>query len=180
MRQPVTTPVAGWRWMCGCGCTQTPPPRPVALLSRISANWRAALGLARAWRADPHAPSWARRYSVTTWARVLAGPACHGWTSRDVNQLIRDWIGVGHWLLAAPHKPIGLLRAILAWHANLAERPAALEQAREAAPRAPGRTGGRARRACARMCGGSARAGRSRACRGACGGRRGSPRGPDR
>ena len=136
MRQPVTTPVAGWRWMCGCGCTQTPPPRPVALLSRISANWRAALGLARAWRADPHAPSWARRYSVTTWARVLAGPACHGWTSRDVNQLIRDWIGVGHWLPAAPHKPIGLLRAILAWHANLAERPAALEQAREAAERA--------------------------------------------
>ena len=36
---------------------------------------------------------------------------------------------------AAPHKPIGLLRAILAWHANPAERPAALEEAREAAER---------------------------------------------
>jgi hypothetical protein len=97
---------------------------------------RAAIGLARTWRADPYAPSWARRYSVSAWAAVLAGPARHGWSPRDVNQLIRDWIGVGHWLPAAPHKPIGLLRAILAWHANLAERPAALDQAREAAERA--------------------------------------------
>ena len=56
---------------------------------------------------------------------MLAGPARHGWTSRDVNQLIRDWVGVGHWLPDVPHKPIGLLRAILAWHANPAERPAA-------------------------------------------------------
>ena len=117
---------------------------------RASPN-RTALGLARAWRADPHAPLWARRYSVSAWARVLAGPARHGWTSRDVNQLIRDWIGVGHWLPAAPHKTIGLLRAVLAWHANLAERPAALEEARRPPsaprPRPPGRTGGRARRA---------------------------------
>ena len=102
---------------------------------RASPN-QTALGLARAWRNDPHAPSWARRYSVNAWARVLAGPARHGWTSRDVNQLIRDWIGVGHWLPAAPHKPIGLLRAVLAWHANPAERPAAPEEAREAAERA--------------------------------------------
>jgi hypothetical protein len=27
--------------------------------------------------------------------RVLAGPAAHRWTSRDINQLIGDWIGVG-------------------------------------------------------------------------------------
>jgi len=47
--------------------------------------------------------------------------------------LITDWIGVGHWLPESPYKPIGLLGAILAWHANLAERPAAVDMAREAA-----------------------------------------------
>jgi hypothetical protein len=93
----------------------------------------AGLALARAWRSHPHSPPWSQRYTVTAWARVLAGPARHGWTARDVNQLIRDWIGVGHWMPAAPHKPIGLLRAIVAWHANLEERPAALDEAREAA-----------------------------------------------
>lgn len=37
-----------------------------------------------------------------------------------------------------PARPIGLLGAILAWHGadNLAERPAALDEAREAAARA--------------------------------------------
>jgi hypothetical protein len=97
-----------------------------------------ALALARGWRADAQSPPWAARHTVSAWARVLAGPAAHGWCSRDINQLIRDWIGVGHWLPAAPYKPIGLLRAILAWHGadSLDERPAALEMAREAAERA--------------------------------------------
>ena len=103
---------------------------------RRSSPEPAALALARAWRADTHSPPWARRYTVTAWVRVLAGPARHDWTARDVNQLIRDWVGVGHWLPAAPHKPIGLLRAILAWHASLDERPAALDEARAAAERA--------------------------------------------
>jgi hypothetical protein len=97
---------------------------------------RVAVGLARGWRADPHSPSWATRHSVTAWAAVLAGPAAHGWSPRDVNQLIGDWVGVGHWLPDVPHKPIGLLGAILGWHGDLAERPAALEEAREAAERA--------------------------------------------
>lgn len=59
----------------------------------------------------------------------------HGWTPRDLNQLITDWLGVGHWIADSPHKPIGLLGAILAWYGrdNLAERPAALDEAREAA-----------------------------------------------
>jgi hypothetical protein len=95
-----------------------------------------AMRLARGWQADPHAPPWARRYTTTASAAVLAGPAAHGWSPRDVDQLIRDWIVVGHWLPDVPHKPIGLLRAIVAWHASLAERPAALEEAREAAERA--------------------------------------------
>jgi len=93
-----------------------------------------AARLARAWRTDPHSPPWAARYSLTAWAGVLAGPAHHRWCARDVNQLIRDWIGVGHWLPDCPYKPIGLLRAILAWHGtnNLEERPAALDIARDA------------------------------------------------
>jgi hypothetical protein len=92
------------------------------------------MGLARAWRADPHAPPWAARYSVSAWAPVLAGPAAHGWVARDVNQLIADWIGVGHWMPDTPHKPIGVLGAILAWHGhdNLEDRPAAADMAREA------------------------------------------------
>ncbi|WP_069954347.1 hypothetical protein [Mycobacterium intracellulare] len=55
-----------------------------------------------------------------------------------MNQLVRDWLGVGHWIPDAPHKPIGLLGAMLAWHGaeHLAARPAALDEAREASERA--------------------------------------------
>ena len=99
-----------------------------------------ALALANKWVRDPQSPPWARRYRTgTPWARVLTGAAHHGWSARDINQLIRDWIGTGHWMPAAPHKPIGLLGAILAWHDNLEERPAALDEAREAADRAADR-----------------------------------------
>ena len=64
---------------------------------------------------------------------MLTGAAEHGWTPRDVNQLITDWIGTGHWIPEEPHKPIGLLGGILAAHGNLAERPSALDEARERA-----------------------------------------------
>lgn len=92
------------------------------------------LALAKAWRTDPHAPPWCHRHSPTAWAAILAGPARHGWTPRDVNQLITDWLGVGHWIPDTPYKPIGLLGAILAWHGpdNLDQRPAAADIAREA------------------------------------------------
>ncbi|WP_264916161.1 helix-turn-helix domain-containing protein [Mycobacterium kiyosense] len=93
-------------------------------------------GLARAWRADPHAPLWACRHTATAWAALLAGPAGYGWSPRDLNQLITDWAAVtGRRIPDHPHKPIGLLGAMLAWHGrdNLAERPAALDEAREAA-----------------------------------------------
>lgn len=95
--------------------------------------------LARAWRADGHAPPWARRHSAAAWAAILAGPAAHGWSGRDVNALIGDWAGVsGRRIPDHPHKPIGLLGAMLAWHGaeRLGERPAALDEAREAAARA--------------------------------------------
>ncbi|WP_264917054.1 MULTISPECIES: helix-turn-helix domain-containing protein [Mycobacterium] len=102
--------------------------------ARRQAPDQGALALARAWRADAHAPPWAHRHSAQAWAPVLAAPAAHGWTPRDLNQLITDWIGVGHWIAARPHKPIGLLGAVLAWHGtdNLDERPAAADMAREA------------------------------------------------
>jgi hypothetical protein len=91
--------------------------------------------LARSWRADRQCPPWARRYSADAWAAMLAAPAQHGWTARDLNQLITDWLGItGRSIPDAPHKPIGLLGATLAWHGaeNLDDRPAAAEEAREA------------------------------------------------
>ena len=90
--------------------------------------------LVAAWRADPHSPPWARRFTPNAWTRVLAGPAAHGWCSQDVNQLIRDWTGVKGWIPADPHTPIGLVGAMLTWHGRdrLADRPAALDMAREA------------------------------------------------
>lgn len=99
-----------------------------------------ALALANKWIADEQSPAWARRYRTgTPWARILTGAARHGWTPRDINQLLTDWIGTGHWLPEDPHKPIGLLGAILAAHGNLQERPAALDEAREAAELAAAR-----------------------------------------
>lgn len=88
--------------------------------------------LAQAWRSHPSAPPWCRRHSPTAWARLLAAPARHAWTPRDLNQLVTDWLGVGHWIPDSPHKPIGLLGAILAWHGpdNLDQRPAAYDDAR--------------------------------------------------
>ena len=122
-REKLTTPTR--RQAAGSGAArrrQGPEPRALALANR--------------WIGDEQSPPWARRYRTPgAWARVLAGPAAHGWTPRDINQLITDWIGTGHWIPDSPHKPIGLLGAILAWHGpdNLDDRPAAADEAREAA-----------------------------------------------
>lgn len=89
--------------------------------------------LAAAWRADQNAPPWARRHSIHAWAAVLAGPARHHWTPRDLNALIADWAGVHGWVPDRPHRAIGLLGAMLAWHGDLSVRPAAYDVAREAA-----------------------------------------------
>jgi hypothetical protein len=40
-------------------------------------------------------------------------------------------VGTGHWIPDSPHKPIGLLGAILAAHGDLHNRPSAYEVARE-------------------------------------------------
>lgn len=89
--------------------------------------------LAQRWVTDPDSPPWARRYrTATVWARLLTGPAQHGWIPRDINELIRDYIRLGNWVPDSPHKPAGLLGRILAWHGNFEERPAALTIAFEA------------------------------------------------
>jgi hypothetical protein len=62
---------------------------------------------------------------------VLTKAAQHGWTPRDINTLISDWVGTGHWLPESPHKPIGLLGAMLAAHGDLDNRPSAYDVARE-------------------------------------------------
>ncbi|MDA2893434.1 helix-turn-helix domain-containing protein [Mycolicibacterium sp. BiH015] len=120
-----------------CKTSLTTGPRPKAgrsVASRRTAQNPQALTLANRWICDQQSPPWARRYRTgTPWARVLAKVAEHGWTPRDINQAITDWIGTGHWIPETPHKPIGLLGAILAAHGNPAERPSALEEAREAA-----------------------------------------------
>jgi hypothetical protein len=91
-----------------------------------------AVALANKWVADQQSPPWARRFRTgTPWAPILAGPARHGWTPRDVNTMIRDWVSTGHWLPEDPHKPIGLLGAMLAAHGDLQDRPSAYEVARE-------------------------------------------------
>jgi hypothetical protein len=90
------------------------------------------LALANTWICDEQSPPWARRYRTgTPWASVLSGPARHGWTPRDINQLLTDWTGTGHWIPESPHKPIGLLGAILAAHGDLENRPSADDVARE-------------------------------------------------
>ncbi|OBJ87450.1 hypothetical protein A9W97_17735 [Mycobacterium gordonae] len=95
---------------------------------------QAGQALALAWRSHLSAPQWCQRHTPAAWARLLAAPARHGWTPRDLNQLVTDWLGVGHWIADSPHKPIGLLGAILAWHGpdNLDQRPACYDDARYA------------------------------------------------
>ncbi len=100
--------------------------------SRRRAIDKKTLALANRWVADQQSPPWARRYRTgTPWVHVLHGPAQHGWTSRDLNQLIADWVATGHWIPESPYKPIGLLGKILAVHENLEDRPALLDDVRE-------------------------------------------------
>ncbi|PYE13510.1 hypothetical protein DFR67_11664 [Williamsia limnetica] len=89
--------------------------------------------LASRWRQDPRTPTWARRYTPAAWSHVLAKPAAHGWTCRDLNALLRDYTlaGNGNWIAARPHRPIPLLAMILNQHDDLRNRPAAIDDARE-------------------------------------------------
>lgn len=92
-----------------------------------------AWNLARQWVTNPSSPPWTRQYrSLAPWARVLKKAAEHGWTARDINQLLSDYVSTGHWIAERPHKPAGLLGYLLGWHGNLEERPSALDEARDA------------------------------------------------
>lgn len=90
--------------------------------------------LAVQWLAQGRTPAWAGRHTPRGWARVLAGPAAHGWTADDLNLLLHEWVHVGgHWMPETPYKPIGLLGAALRWHGQLDDPPAAAQRARDAA-----------------------------------------------
>ncbi|MDT5078146.1 MAG: hypothetical protein QOJ80_2783 [Mycobacterium sp.] len=103
-----------------------------SVASRRTGPDNRALALANRWVRDEQSPPWARRFRTgTPWVGVLKRVAHHGWTPRDINQLITEWIGTGHWIPDSPHKPIGLLGGILAAHGNPEDRPTALDEARE-------------------------------------------------
>lgn len=86
--------------------------------------------LARQWLADPLTPRWAHRHTPYGWARALAGAADHGWCARDLNQGLRDWQLMGHWVPDDPYRPIGLIGKMLTV-LGLNERPAMVEMVRD-------------------------------------------------
>lgn len=108
---------------------RTPSGRGRRACRRVGPD-EAGTRLALAWRAHDNAPPWARRHSAEAWSTLLAGPARRGWNARDLNQLITDWLATGHSIPDNPHKPIGLLGAILTSHGPLDERPTAADDAR--------------------------------------------------
>jgi len=87
--------------------------------------------LATRWRQDPDAPAWARFKTPTTWAALLALPAAHDWTARDLNKLLDNHALSGSRVFTHPRNPIGYLSWLLN-RVDLADRPCALEDARDA------------------------------------------------
>jgi len=82
--------------------------------------------LATRWCQDPDSPPWARYKTPTTWAALLALPARHSWTVRDLHRLLADHTASGRRLLTHPNNPI----AYLSWLLNqtdLANRPCAMD-----------------------------------------------------
>jgi len=82
--------------------------------------------LATRWCQDPDSPPWARYKTPTTWAALLALPARHGWTVRDLHRLLEDHTASGRRLLSHPRNPI----AYLSWLLNqidLTNRPYAMD-----------------------------------------------------
>jgi len=83
--------------------------------------------LATRWCQDPDSPPWARYKTPTTWAALLALPAAHGWTVRDLHRLLDNHTTSGRRLLDHPRNPI----AYLSWLLNqvdLTNRPCAMEE----------------------------------------------------
>ena len=83
--------------------------------------------LATRWCQDPDSPPWARYKTPTTWAALLALPARHGWTMRDLHSLLAEHTAGGRRVLTHPNNPI----AYLSWLLNqvdLTNRPCAMEE----------------------------------------------------
>ena len=83
--------------------------------------------LATRWCQDPDSPPWARYKTPTTWAALLALPARHGWTVRDLHRLLEDHTAGGRRVLTHPNNPI----AYLSWLLNqvdLTHRPCAMDE----------------------------------------------------
>jgi len=82
--------------------------------------------LATRWCQDPDSPPWARYKTPTTWAALLALPARHGWTVRDLHRLLDNHTASGRRVLSHPNNPI----AYLSWLLNqtdLTNRPCAMD-----------------------------------------------------
>lgn len=97
---------------------------------RPAVNARGLL-LATRWRQDPDSPPWARFKTPGTWAGLLALPAAHGWTGRDLNKILDNHALSGSRVFTHPRNPIGYLSWLLN-RVDLADRPCALEDARDA------------------------------------------------
>jgi len=111
-------------------------PRPAQKTDGRPARRRApvdarGLLLATRWRQEPDAPAWARFKTPTTWAALLALPAAHDWTARDLNKLLDNHSLSGSRVFTHPRNPIGYLSWLLN-RVDLADRPCALEDARDA------------------------------------------------
>lgn len=93
--------------------------------------------LASRWLRDAQTPQWARKHTPRGWSAILAPLAAHSWTPEDINELMVDWERTGgHWLPPVPHKPIGLVGAMISWHRRnngLDHRPAVLLLAQQQA-----------------------------------------------
>ncbi|WP_460869716.1 hypothetical protein [Rhodococcus aerolatus] len=66
------------------------------------------------------------------WAALLALPARHGWTDRDLVALLADHLATGHRIPTRPDSPMGFLSWVLTRHGDLDDRPCALDDARQA------------------------------------------------
>jgi len=82
--------------------------------------------LATRWCQDPDSPPWASYKTPTTWAALLALPAAHSWTVRDLHHLLAEHTASGRRVLTHPRNPI----AYLSWLLNqvdLTNRPCAMD-----------------------------------------------------
>lgn len=88
--------------------------------------------LAAEWLRDARSPRFAHSRTPAAWAPVLKRAAAAGWTARDLNQLIREWVTVtGQWVHRSPDNPQKLLATILKSHGDYDSPPARQDIERE-------------------------------------------------